>query len=41
MSYNESIDKNSNYPLMSQYEWDNAPWNQNDPEEKEFKVTVI
>ena len=40
MSYNESLDKNSNYPLMSQSEWDNAPWNQNDPEEKEFKVTV-
>ena len=40
MSYNESLNNNSNYPLMSQSEWDNAPWNQNDPEEKEFEVTV-
>ena len=40
MSYNESLDKNSNYPLMSQSEWDNAPWNQSDPEKKEFEVTV-
>lgn len=40
MSYNESLNNNSNYPLMSQSEWDNAPWNQSDPEEKEFKVTV-
>ena len=40
MSYNESLNNNSNYPLMSQSEWDNAPWNQNDPEEKEFEVTI-
>lgn len=40
MSYNESLNNNSNYPLMSQSEWDNAPWNQSDPEEKEFEVTV-
>ena len=40
MSYNESLNNNSNYPLMSQFEWDSAPWNQNDPEEKEFEVTV-
>lgn len=40
MSYNESLNGNSNYPPMSQSEWDNAPWNQSDPEEKEFKVTV-
>ena len=40
MSYNESLNGNSNYPPMSQSEWDNAPWNQNDPEEKEFKVTI-
>lgn len=40
MSYNESLNNNSNYPPMSQSEWDNAPWNQSDPEEKEFKVTV-
>ena len=40
MSYNESLNNNSNYPLMSQSEWDNAPWNQSGPEEKEFEVTV-
>ena len=40
MNYNESLNNNSNYPLMSQSEWDNAPWNQSDPEEKEFEVTV-
>lgn len=40
MSYNESLNGNSNYPPMSQSEWDNAPWNQSDPEEKEFEVTV-
>ena len=40
MSYNESLNGNSNYPPMSQSEWDNAPWNQNDSEEKEFEVTV-
>ena len=28
MSYNESLNSNSNYPVMSQSEWDNAPWNQ-------------
>ena len=40
MSYNESLNNNSNYPLMSQSEWDKAPWNQNDPKEKEVEVTV-
>ena len=40
MSYNESLNNNSNYPLMSQSEWDNAPWNQSGPEEEEFEVTV-
>ena len=30
MSYNESLNGNSNYPPMSQSEWDNAPWNQVD-----------
>ncbi len=40
MSYNESLKSNSNYPPMSQAEWDNAPWNQEDPEEKEIEVTV-
>ena len=43
MSYNESLNNNSNYPLMSQSEWDNAPWNQRDPEpvEVEVQVTIV
>ena len=40
MSYNESLNGNSNYPPMSQSEWDNAPWNQVDSPEKEIEVTV-
>ena len=40
MSYNESLNGNSNYPPMSQSEWDNAPWNQVDNPEREIKVTV-
>lgn len=40
MSYNESLNSNSNYPLMSQSEWDNAPWNQVDNPEREIEVTV-
>ena len=38
MSYNESLRVNSNYPLMSQSDWDNAPWNddkENEPIEKD------
>lgn len=40
MSYNESLNSNSNYPLMPQSEWDNAPWNQTDNPEREIEVTV-
>lgn len=40
MSYNESLNNNSNYPLMSQSEWDSAPWNQVDNPEREIEVTV-
>ena len=40
MSYNESLSPNSNYPPMSQSEWDNAPWNQSEPDDKEFGVDV-
>lgn len=40
MSYNESLDSNSNYPVMSQSEWDNAPWNQEENPEREIEVTV-
>ena len=40
MSYNESLNNNSNYPLMSQSEWDNAPWNQEENPKREIEVTV-
>lgn len=40
MSYNESLNSNSNYPPMSQSEWDRAPWNQREQEEREFKVCI-
>lgn len=40
MSYNESLNGNSNYPSMSQSEWDNAPCNQVDNPEREIEVTV-
>ena len=30
MSYNESLRSDSNYPVMSQSEWDRAPWNEVD-----------
>ena len=39
MSYNESLNPNSNYPTMSQFEWDNAPFSQADIPEKDFEVT--
>ena len=40
MSYNESLNSNSNYPVMSQSEWDNAPFNQVEIPEKEFDIDV-
>jgi hypothetical protein len=40
LSYNESLSSRSNYPPMSQSEWDSAPWNQVDPPKEEFTVTV-
>ena len=40
MSYNESLNSNSNYPPMSQSEWDKSPWNQTDNPEREIEVTV-
>lgn len=39
MSYNESLNSNSNYPAMSQSQWDSAPFNQPDVPEKEFEIT--
>lgn len=40
MSFNESRMPNSNYPLMSQSDWDRAPWNQVDPEPIEVNCYV-
>jgi hypothetical protein len=39
MSYNESLNPNSNYPLMSQSQWDSAPFNEVDVPEQDFDVT--
>lgn len=39
MSYNESKSSQSNYPLMSDSEWENAPWNEEPMEE--VKVNVV
>lgn len=40
MSYNESLNSNSNYPPISQADWDRAPWSQKEPKPKEIEVTV-
>lgn len=40
MSYNESLMSNSNYPPMSQSEWDSAPWNEESIPEKDFDLIV-
>ena len=39
MSYNESLNPNSNYPLMSQHQWDSSPMAETSVPEKEFEVT--
>ena len=40
MSYNESLRADSNYPPMSQSDWDRAPWNEIELPPKEVEVTV-
>ena len=40
MSYNESLLPNSNYPPMTQSQWDNAPFNEAEVPEKDFDVLV-
>ena len=40
MSYNESLRPDSNYPPMSQSDWDRAPWNEDEGME-EIEVTVL
>ncbi len=39
-NYNESVNSDSNYPIMSQSEWNNASWNQTDNPEREIEVLV-
>lgn len=39
MSYNESLNPNSNYPLMSQSQWDSSPMAETEVPEKDFEVT--
>lgn len=40
MSYNTSNNLNSNYPLMSQSDWDNAPFTQPSEQIEEIEATV-
>ena len=40
MSYNESLRANSNYPPMSQSDWDRAPWNEVEQLPKDIEVTI-
>lgn len=40
MSINESLNSNSNYPIMTQSQWDNAPFNQEDLPEKPFDILI-
>ena len=40
MSYNESLRANSNYPPMSQSDWDRAPWNEVELPPKDVEVTI-
>ena len=40
MSYNESLRANSNYPPMSQSDYDRAPWNEVELPPKDVEVTV-
>ena len=40
MSYNESLRVDSNYPPMSQSDYDRAPWNEEENPEEEIDVTI-
>ena len=40
MSYNNSRNTKSNYPTMSQSEWDNATWNDRENQKQGFEVNV-
>ncbi|HAU86054.1 MAG TPA: hypothetical protein DCW90_11330 [Lachnospiraceae bacterium] len=40
MNYNTSSGINSNCPVMSQSDWDNAPWNEDVSKPRKVEVTV-
>ena len=40
MSYNESLRADSNYPPMSQSDYDRAPWNEVELPPKDVEITV-
>ena len=40
MSYNESLNSNSNYPPMTQSQWDASPWCEPVVPEREFDVSI-
>ena len=40
MSYNESLNFNSNYPHMTQSQWDSAPFNEVEVPERQFDVCI-
>lgn len=37
---NSSLTSDSNYPPMSDFDWERAPWNQHDPEPNLVEVTA-
>jgi hypothetical protein len=39
MSYNQSLNPNSNYPAMTQSQWDDAPFNELVIPERDFDIT--
>ena len=40
MSYNESLNFNSNYPPMTQSQWDSAPFNEVEVPERQFDICI-
>ena len=40
MSYNESLNFNSNYPPMTQSQWDSAPFNEVEVPDRQFDVCI-
>ena len=40
MSYNQSLNPNSNYPAMTQSQWDDAPFNEPVIPERDFDIVI-